>query len=182
MQNPGIMPDKKMDACIQQIADGEIAALEELYGELRVPVYRIALSIVKSPDLAEDVAQETFLRLRESAQTYRPKGKPRAWIFSIVRNLAVSELRQAVNTIDILELSEALELSENPAEIEDLSLLDILTPAEKEIVTLHVLADLKHSEIAKTLNIHYEQARWKYTYAIQKMKKHLEQKKGGRFN
>ncbi len=168
MQNSG-----NMDVCIKNIAGGDMTALRELYDVLRVPIYKFALSIIKSPDLAEDIAQETFLRIRANAQTYRPKGKPRAWIFSIVRNLAVSELRKAAKIVDIDELSDSLSSSTDNFEVDESSLLDLLNPDEKEIVSLHVLADLNHSDIAKTLNMPYEQVRWKYAYAIKKLKKHL---------
>ena len=171
MQNSSTMADKTMDVCIKNIAGGDMSALRELYDELRVPVYKFALSIVKSTDSAEDIAQETFLRIRANAQTYRPKGKPRAWIFSIVRNLAISELRRTAKIVDIDELNDSLASSVN--NVDELLLLDILNPDEKEIVSLHVLADLKHSDIAKALNMPYEQVRWKYAYAIKKLKKHL---------
>lgn len=173
MQNSNTKADKNMDVCIKNIAGGDMTALRELYDELRVSVYKFALSIVKSPESAEDIAQETFLRIRANAQTYRPKGKPRAWIFSIVRNLAVSELRQTAKIVDIEELNDSPVLSMDNVRIYELSLLDLLNSDEKEIVSLRVLADLKHSDIAKTLNMPYEQVRWKYAYAIRKLKKHL---------
>jgi RNA polymerase sigma-70 factor (ECF subfamily) len=147
-------------------------SLSVLYEELRVPVYKFALSIVKSPHTAEDIAQETFLRIRVNAHTYRPKSKPKAWIFAIVHNLAVSELRRTSRLTDyeqeLNSKSTAFELDESSV------LLDLLNPDEREIVSLHVLADLKHSDIAKALDLPYSQVRWKYAYAIKKLRKHLE--------
>ena len=175
MRNSGAMADKSMDMCIKNIAHGDMVALKELYDELRVPVYQFALSIVKSPASAEDIAQETFLRIRAYAPAYRPQGKPRAWIFSIARNLAVSELRKAAKVISIEDRNDIPFSHMDKEGFAVSSLLDVLNDEEKEIVTLHVLADLKHSDIAKTLNMPYEQVRWKYAYAMKKLKKHLTQ-------
>ena len=122
MQKSSTMADKYMDVCIKKIAAGDMTALRELYDELRVPVYKFALSIVKSPDSVEDIAQETFLRIRVNAQTYRPRGKPRAWIFSMVRNLAVSELRQQAKTADIDDFSDSLVSSMDYVGIDGLSI------------------------------------------------------------
>ena len=190
----GNMSDMDMEICIQDIAGAgpsvsaysyhpsyDVCAasyepLKKLYDELRIPIYKFALSIVKSPDTAEDIMEDAFLRIRAGAKNYRPKGKPRAWIFSIVHNLAVSELRKKSGD-DIDEFSETLE-DTRPSlssieNIEAISMLDCLKPDEKEIVTLHVLGDLKHSEIAAVLRIPYEKVRWKYAYAIHKLKKQL---------
>lgn len=46
MRNSGAMADRSMDVCIKNIAHGDMAALKELYDELRVPVYQFALSFV----------------------------------------------------------------------------------------------------------------------------------------
>jgi len=173
MKNSSTMADRDIDVCIKKIASGDMTALRELYDVLRVPIYKFALSITKSPDLAEDIAQETFLRIRVYAQTYCPKGKPKAWIFSIVRNLAISELRQATKIVDIDELDDSLISSVDNVDIDELSLFDLLNSDEKEIVSLHVLADLNHSDIAKTMDMPYEQVRWKYAYAMKKLRKHL---------
>ena len=172
--NSDNMTDKNIDLCIKHIADGDMLALKTLYEELRFPIYKFALSIVKSTSTAEDIAQETFLRIRVSAKSYRSTGKPRAWIFSIVRNLAITELRKTSKIINIEDYNNSLTTEgNNTFEIDELSLLEILKPDEKEIVSLHVLADLNHKDIAKALNISYSQVRWKYSYAIKKLKKHL---------
>ena len=173
MQYPGKMTDKEMDAYIQKIANGSMTALGDLYEELRAPVYRFALSIVKSHAPAEDIAQEVFLQIKIRSRTYQSKGTPRTWIFSIARNLAVSMLRQTEKFVDMDALNALIAPGADPAEMDDLSLLDILDPLEKEIVSMRVLADLKYSEIAQSLKMSYDQARWKYIYAMQKLKKHL---------
>lgn len=173
MRNSGAMTDKQMDVCIKNIASGDMAALRALYDELRIPIYKFALSIVRSTSSAEDIAQETFLRIRAAAPIYRSQGKPRAWIFSIVRNLSVTELRRMAKSVNLERVDMFSATTVDSIEVDGGSLLDLLKADEKEIVSLHVLADLKHIDIARTLNIPYEQVRWKYAYAIKKLRKHL---------
>jgi len=169
--------DKQIDRWIADTAKGDMESLKMLYEQLRVPVYKFALSIVKSPSTAEDVAQETFMRIRLNAHTYRSRQKARAWIFSIVHNLAVTELRRSARTVNLHEQVSAL-VSDDCIKVDETSavtqLLDLLKSDEKQIVSLHVLAGLKHTEIAKALDLPYTQVRWKYAYAIKKLKKHLE--------
>lgn len=56
-------------------------------------VYRLALSIVRDPALAEDVAQETFIRAWRGCGTYRGEAPLRHWLLRIAHNVAVSTLR-----------------------------------------------------------------------------------------
>jgi RNA polymerase sigma-70 factor (ECF subfamily) len=57
-------------------------------------VYGLALTIVRDPDLADDVAQETFLRAWRHAGTYDARrGRVPAWLLTIARNLAIDRVR-----------------------------------------------------------------------------------------
>lgn len=169
------MTEKTMDVCIQNIALGDSNAFKELYNELSIPIYKFALSVIRSPESAEDIAQETFLRIRASAQYYRPNGKPMAWIYSIARNLAVSEMRRRSKSRDIYDYSELLEDKNSQTKMEEIEeafdILEVLNLDEKMIVLLHILSDLKHSDIAIAINMPYEQVRWKYAYALKKLRK-----------
>lgn len=91
------------------------AAFSELYALYIKRIYAYALSIVKSPMLAEDIAQETFVKLWESAafvQTDRPL---QAFLFTIARNRALNLIRKASReswvTDEIIE--HAIQQSEN---------------------------------------------------------------------
>lgn len=170
----GKMTDRAIDMCIKNIASNDIKSLEKLYNELRIPIYKFALSIVRCPDAAEDVAQESFLRILSGSKTYRSIGKPRAWIFSIVRNLSLSELRQRGQTVNIDQLQrDETPYTDSISVDESHLILDQLHDDEREIVYLHVVVGLKHTDISKILDQPYAQIRWKYAYAIKKLKKHL---------
>lgn len=75
------------EAALEAIVAGDMDALEWLYRELRVPVFAVALAITADRGLAEDVLQETFLRVYTYARSYQPGSRPRAWVAAIARNL-----------------------------------------------------------------------------------------------
>ena len=81
-------------ALVARLQSGDERALAELYDRLGTQVYTVALKLLKSPEEAEEVVQDTFLKLFK-ASSYRTLGtSPRAYIYTIARNLALSRLRK----------------------------------------------------------------------------------------
>ena len=74
--------------------NGEVYAMDELIRRYQKPVYRFVCRLSCSAAEAEDIAQEVFLRVHQSKDTYRPIGKFSTWIFSIAHNLNTSRLRK----------------------------------------------------------------------------------------
>ena len=88
------------DSLIEKISHGDTDAFRDLYESASKSVYGFALSILKNRFDAEDVLQDTFLRVYANASGYKAKGKPMAWILRITRNLALTRLREkSKNTI-----------------------------------------------------------------------------------
>ena len=81
------------DALILRIAQGDTAALEVLYRQTSSSIYGFALSILRDPVAAEDVMQDTFVSVMQSASSYQPSGKPMAWLLTIARNLALNRYK-----------------------------------------------------------------------------------------
>lgn len=76
------------------IADGAIWALDLLYQRHHQGLYSLAYKMVSDHQLAEDLLQETFIRVWRSAVTYSPKaGTVRGWLFTILRNHTIDYLR-----------------------------------------------------------------------------------------
>ena len=74
------MSDDAGDDLLAQIAGGDMRALELLYREMRVPVFAVALAVVGDRGTAEDVLQDTFVRVYAAAPEYRPESRARAWV------------------------------------------------------------------------------------------------------
>jgi RNA polymerase sigma-70 factor (ECF subfamily) len=79
---------------LQRIAARDDAALAELYDRHSRLVFAIIRRIVQSPSDAEEVLQETFVRVWSRAETYDARlGSPAAWVVRIARNRAIDRLR-----------------------------------------------------------------------------------------
>lgn len=164
------------DKLIIEISKGDIKSLEKLYRDLGPTVFGLALSILKSKTLAEDVLQDTFIRVKIAASTYRPGTNGRAWILTIARNIAISIVRGSrYETYVDEELSIKSDgIDHAQKSIDSLMLKETLSKLdeqERQIVLLHAVKDLKHREIAQIIDIPLGTVLWKYHRAIKKMNK-----------
>jgi len=83
-------------------------------------VYGLALTMLRDPDLAEDVAQETFLRVWRHAATYDARrGRVPTWVLAIARNLAIDRARmRSATPVDPDVIASELELAREDAPID----------------------------------------------------------------
>lgn len=76
---------------------GEQTAFAELYALTRSKLFGIALTILRRSDLAEEVLQEAYIRIWQKSGRYDPAlGSPITWMVTIVRNLAIDNLRRPI--------------------------------------------------------------------------------------
>jgi len=80
-------------ALMALIKQGDSKAFELLLARHQRPVYNLALRFLNDPDEAEDITQDTFIRVYRAAQTYTPDAKFTTWLYTIVRNLCFNVLR-----------------------------------------------------------------------------------------
>lgn len=173
--DPALLEKQLLD-----VANGDVQALAELYQQTRDAVYGFALSILKDRHDAEDVLQETYVRIHLCAASYRPGTKPMSWIFTIAKNLSLMKLRER-SKIGELTDSQWEQLPQDAPEItsEDRLILQAalyqLSGQERQIVMLHALSGLKHREIGQLLELPLATVLSKYHRAIKKLKKLLEE-------
>lgn len=165
--------------CLMRVASGDRTALSELYDLMRTSVYGLALSYMRSPHDAQDMTQDTFVRVWDFAAQYEPTGSAKSWILTICRNLCLMELRRRGKTA-LLDDEEwdAIPEEECGLSFEEKDILGnamkALDDAERRIVLLHAVSGLKHREIAKELDLPLPTVLSKYARAIKKLKKHME--------
>ncbi len=167
----------RLDVLLQRLATGEKDALAELYGETRAAVYGFALSILKHPADAEDVLQDTYVRLYAAAPTYKPKNSPMGYILTVAKNLSLMKLRERGRYQDLEPHEwEAAAISREPNEDRSLltAALELLKDEERHIVLLHALSGLKHREIAGLLDLALPTVLSKYHRALKKLRIYLE--------
>jgi RNA polymerase sigma-70 factor (ECF subfamily) len=75
-------------------AEGDVYAFELLVGRWERRVFSFLDYMLGSREEAQDVTQEAFIRMCQSAGKYRPSGQFRSWLFRIAGNLARSRLRR----------------------------------------------------------------------------------------
>ncbi len=77
-----------------QALRGRADAFDALVAKYQRPVLTVVLRITREPFLAEDIAQEAFMRAYARLHTYNPKYKFSSWLFRIANNLAIDHCRK----------------------------------------------------------------------------------------
>ena len=97
------------------VAKGDQAAFERLYVATRAKLYGVALRILRRTDLADEVMQDTYLRIWRSAGDFDPRfASPMTWMVAIARHRAI-DLSRKKGEAAIEEEPAALEVaSDNP--------------------------------------------------------------------
>lgn len=83
-------PDPRI---VQRARRGDLLAFEELVREFQADAFRFAWHLTRDRQMAEDVTQETFLRVFRFLGGFRGDRRFGSWLFSIVRNCAIDALR-----------------------------------------------------------------------------------------
>jgi len=172
-------PSADLEQLMERIAQGEQDALAALYEQTRAAVYGLALSYLRSAHDAEDVTQDTFVRIWENAPSYESRGHAMAWILTVARNLCKMRLRAQEKIVDLTEEAWAmLPASDERVTAEDREVLrhalGSLTPEECRIVLLHAASGLKHREIASLLELPLPTVLSKYHRALKKLRTSLK--------
>lgn len=174
-------PDAAEEELLLQTGRGDKDAFRRLYEETSRKVYSFILSIVKNTADAEEILQDTYMKVWISAAGYQAQGKPLAWIFTIARNQCYMTFRSRRHEADT-DLSELADrdLEVHCAELENAAdrqaleaALGILAEDERNIVLLHATAGMKHREIADSLGLPLSTVLSKYSRAMKKMQKYL---------
>lgn len=181
----GMMPansapvPEELEQLLLGVAAGDREALSGFYARTRTAVYGLALSYLRSGHDAEDVTQDTYLKVWDSAGTYRPQGKPMAWLLTITRNLSLMRIRSRDKVVDMPQEDwNMLAVESSAVTAEDRQVLTAalygLTDQERRVVLLHAVSGLKHREIAQILEMPLATVLSKYHRALKKLRDLLE--------
>jgi RNA polymerase sigma-70 factor, ECF subfamily len=167
---------------------GSVTALVHQYS---ATLYRVAYSVTRNAAEAEDVVQETFLRVLRHQEKLSEVRDPRVWLVRITWNLVLDRKRRTktrpeMQDIDDLarnlpagELSadEALIASQRHARI--LRLIDELPAKERQVLLLSAIEELSTVEIAMVLSTTESTVRSRIFRARRALAAMLEQETGG---
>lgn len=171
--------NRELEQLLLQAGRGDREAFALLYGRARGAVYALALSLLHDAQEAQDVAQDTFVRVWESAPAYRPQGSPMAWMLTIARNLALERLRRGGRQAQLSEEEwNAIPAQAPGVSPEDRQLLQQalagLGEEERRIILLHAVAGLKHREIAQLLEKPLSTVLSKYHRGLSKLRSRMK--------
>ncbi len=165
--------NQQIEALIAKMADSDVSAMGDLYELIRADIYAFALSKIGRREDAEDVTQDTFVRIWQNAPSYTPMGKPMAWILTVELNLirrACELAARNVGELDETVPDEDMNVEENVINSAFLrQMLQELSPEARQVVTLHLVSGLKHREIAELLNEPLVTVISRYRRAIKKL-------------
>jgi len=161
---------------IIQAQQGDRQAFGELVRRHRAGVVNVVYRMSGDANLAEDAAQEAFIRAWQHLPSYRPRSPFRNWLYRIANNAALDALRREKETVNIddLPLADPGELPEatlegkQQAEFVQEAVL-ALPPASRAVLILREYEGLSYKEIAETLDIPLGTVMSRLNYARKRM-------------
>ena len=154
--------DTQEAVLLARLAAGErdepLADLYRIYGRR---IYGLGLRLLGDRGLAEELVQETFLRLWRSSDRYdSERGSVRTFVFTLARRAGVDLLRRGASRSTPAIPVEDLDAPSGDEAFDELVLsldvrevLDSLSPKHREVLELHYLGDMTQAQIAARLDV-----------------------------
>lgn len=143
------------DVLVARARAGDLDALEALYRAFETAVYTLALRILRSPEEAEDVLQETFLEVVKSIGHYRGEGHLWGWIRQIASSKALMRLRRNrvrhTEELDEEAIAAGTGTGTVPERIDLERAFEQLSATSRAVVWLHDVEGYTHEEIAEQM-------------------------------
>jgi RNA polymerase sigma-70 factor (ECF subfamily) len=157
---------------VRRAQAGDQSALSELIVQHQTYVYSIALGVMHEPADAADMTQEAFVRLMRSIRTYRGDTKFTTWLYRLVTNICLDELRRRKGVLESLNTGwsaeddraaalpdrdrwaqpeESLELRETSQDVREA--LGQLAPMQRLALTLYYFGELQDREIGQVMGL-----------------------------
>ena len=123
------LPDADVVALAQE---GRESAYRELVRRYERPVFSLVYRMVRDRETAEDLAQDTFVKVLNNVERYRPEFKFSSWLFKIANNVAIDHLRRRqLDTISTAGSRHATTASEVEA-----TSFDVVEPGQNALEQL----------------------------------------------
>jgi RNA polymerase sigma-70 factor (ECF subfamily) len=173
-------------ALVERLRRGDHDAFDDVYAAFNTRLFTFLVRLSRRRDVAQDLLEETWMRLVKHAQRLRPETRLGPWLFTVARNLHVSYSRSrmledsaAASLIALWPFSlersspfEAAAASELERRIE--RALATMPAASREVLLLVAVAGLDHSDAADICGITPEALRQRLHRARQTLSKVLE--------
>lgn len=178
---------------VKQFTDGNQSSLEILINRHKKRVYTYIFLIVKNQHLAEDIFQDTFIKVIKSLRLgkYKDEGRFVSWVLRIAHNLVIDYYRKAKhlkiysNDDNEIDIFNSQKLSEKTIEDDIISdqiskevrlLIEELPEDQKQVIILRHYAGLSFKEIAEQTNVSINTALGRMRYALINLRKLIEER------
>ena len=178
-------------ALVQDYINGNERALEMLIKRHKLRIYNFIYSKVFDRDTAEDIFQETFIKVIKTLKrgVYNEEGKFLSWVMRIAHNLVIDFFRKN-NRIPTFDNSEEFDIFQlisdgNPTVektmiqeqvVEDLqNLIYQLPNDQKDVLTMRLYKDMSFKEIAESTGVSINTALGRMRYAIINLRKLIDE-------
>jgi RNA polymerase sigma-70 factor (ECF subfamily) len=145
---------------IQQAKHGDRKAFGELVRRHRQGVVNVVFRMSGDAELAQDMAQEAFIRAWLKLASYQPRSPFRSWLYRIATNAALDVLRREKPTVEIHAISLAAREKSIEVQVEDQeraatvkAAVLSLPSASRAVLVLREYEGLSYKEISSTLDI-----------------------------
>lgn len=181
--------DDSADAVlVERVRRKDRDAFDLLYERHSSMVYSIAISILRQPELAEDVAQDVFVALWRQPERYNPLlGRFAPWFYRVARNRAIDIVRQKRREIPQGEdgIFEAV-LPDSDPEPADIAVLrseatrvrvalSSLPPEQRQLIELAYFGGLTQNEMSERLNVPLGTVKTRVRTGLRRLRELLEQ-------
>ena len=172
--------------------DGDVHAFETLISRYKEKIYSSILFLVKDKYLAEDMFQETFIRIIDTLRNkrYNEEGKFLPWALRIAHNLCVDYFRKvkrapSIVTSDNQDIFEVINVVEDTAEQKIMRrqsnekmymMLDKLPEEQREVIVLRHFGDMSFKDIARLTNCSINTALGRMRYGLINLRKLMTEK------
>jgi RNA polymerase sigma-70 factor (ECF subfamily) len=178
---------------VNKFISGDMNSLELLINRYRKQVYTYIFILVKNQHLAEDIFQDTFIKVIKSLDggKYQDNGKFLAWVLRIAHNLVIDHYRKErqLNTSSRedfgLDILNSRKYADKPAEDSIIDrqirkdirgLIDSLPEEQKEVLILRQYCELSFKEIADHTNVSINTALGRMRYALINLRRMVKDK------
>lgn len=169
------MNNKKLDTVIKALKRGDDNAFDIMYEETKSIVFYTALDVLKDRALAEDIMQDTYLKVLKELDRYTFNQGFRGWIKTIAKNISINAYNKRKKEVNVTVDDSPYLFTTDNDDLENRyflnKLLKTLSDDERQIVMRHAVYQETHKAIASSMDMPLGTVLWKYQQALKKLKK-----------
>ncbi len=187
--NRNLISDKDL---VHLYVSGDESALASLLSRHKSKIYTSIYLLVKDRYLAEDIFQDTFIKVINTLKTgkYNEEGKFLPWVLRIAHNLVIDHFRKekrnpTITNQDGFDIFDVLGIVEESSEdkllraqshVELRNLIQLLPEEQKEVLIMRNYADLSFKEIAELTGVSINTALGRMRYALNNLRRMMQER------